>query len=130
MSTKGTKGVYESPQERPEGLMTPVLGGSAPDVKDVIKSANARSTKRHDTGGEEYADMNVLPNTSHMTGDEMVGVRSEGYLTKKGIPYGVSAMFNSLPPGMDITDQENADIRQMEMVTITGLGYPGDGWTK
>jgi hypothetical protein len=45
--------------------------------------------------------------------------------------YGVNAMYNSLPPGMDIEDQEVADIRKEEMVTYSGgVSYPGDGWTR
>lgn len=32
--------------------------------------------------------------------------------TKKGTPAGNGVMFNTLPPGMDIEDQENSDNRQ------------------
>ena len=64
-----------------------------------------------------------------MIHNELVGVRNTGYLVKKGLEYGVNAFYNSLPPGMDIEDQENSDIRKMELYAYEGgIGYPGDGW--
>lgn len=44
---------------------------------------------------------------------------------KKGTPAGLGAMFNSLPPGMDIDDQEQADIRQQPetMSGTTDVSY-------
>lgn len=75
-------------------------------------------------------DVGVLPSSEKMTGNEMVGIKDAGYLTKKGTPSGLKAEFNYLPPGMDITDQENADIRPQTMTTYKGgISYPGDGWT-
>ena len=50
------------------------------------------------------------------------------YIVKKGAPFGEAAKLNFLPPGMDIGNQENVDIRNMELKTITGTSYPGDGW--
>lgn len=120
----------ESPQATKDGLATAILGGDAPKSQDVARSANARSTKRHEMKGQEYADTNVLPTSAKMAGDEMVGIKDEGYLVKKSTPHGVSAHFNTLPPGMDIEDQENADIRVMPMRTYSGgLSFPTDGWT-
>jgi hypothetical protein len=59
----------------------------------------------------------------------MIGVRNSGYLAKKDLEYGVNAMYNSLPPGMDIEDQENCDIRMEELrIYEGGLSYPGDSW--
>ena len=49
------------------------------------------------------------------------------WLTKKGTAFGEMAMFNQLPPGMDIDDQVYADIRQMPLKMVTEIGYPGDG---
>lgn len=133
MAMKGmkVKGVYESPDAQDkEGLGTPVYGGRAPSKEQIVKSANARGGKRHDMkGGQRYADVGVLPDSAHMAGNEMVGINDNGYLTKKGIVEGgANVMLHSLPPGMNIEDQENADIRKMPMKTITDLGYPGDGW--
>lgn len=120
--------MYESPQAAPDEMSTRPVGGSKPTANDVVKSANARGGKRHEVKGDQYADVHVLPNSGGETLDK-AGIHNEGYLVKKGTPFGVTAMFNSLPPGMDIEDQELTDQRKMEMKTVTNLGYPGDGWT-
>jgi hypothetical protein len=131
MARSNQKGgrMYESPQVARDGLSTKQYGGDAPDQTDIVKSANARGAKRHEMKGSPYADMDVLPDSAHMAGNEMVGIKDSGYLVKKHVPMGNNANFLSLPPGMDIEDQENADIRKMPMKTVTAMGYPGDGWT-
>jgi hypothetical protein len=120
--------MYESPQVSADEMSTAKYGGAAPSAKDVVKSANARSGKRHEVAGDHYADMNFLPSSGGKSLDK-AGIQNNGYLVKKGTPYGVNAMFNSLPPGMDIEDQELTDQRKMELKTVVGLSYPGDGWT-
>lgn len=60
---------------------------------------------------------------------EMSGFRTTGYLDKKGTPYGEAAKFNFLPPGMEITNQENADIRDLPMKQLVNESFPGDGWS-
>lgn len=119
--------MYESPQETKSNHTTERYGGSAPSKEDVVKSANARAGKRHDTSGDMVADVNVLPASGGESLDKS-GIKDDGYLVKKNLPFGVNAFYNSLPPGMNIVDQEVSDIREMSMKTITGLGYPGDGW--
>jgi hypothetical protein len=75
-------------------------------------------------------DVGVLPSSEKMSGNEMVGIKDQGYLTKKGTPSGLKAEFNYLPPGTDIEDQDNADIRaQRQSDYKGGISYPGDGWT-
>ena len=119
----------ESPQAAKDGLATTVFGGDAPDHRDVIKSVNARAQKRHEMKGDMVSDYNVLPDSAKMVNNEMVGVKDSGYLVKKGLQFGVNAFYNSLPPGSDIEDQENSDIRKMEMHDYKGgLGYTGDGF--
>lgn len=120
--------MYESPQVSSDEMSTPKFGGASPSAKDVVKSANARGGKRHEVSGDKYADTNVLPSSDGGSLDK-AGIHNDGYLVKKGTPHGVTAMFNSLPPGMDIEDQELTDQRTMELKTVTNLGYPGDGWT-
>jgi hypothetical protein len=120
--------MYESPQAAPDEMSTPKLGGNAPGKESVVKSANARGGKRHEVKGDRYADVNVLPSSGGQS-LEKSGIQDDGYLVKKGTPWGVNAMFNSLPPGMDIEDQELTDQRKLELKTVTGLGYPGDGWS-
>ena len=118
----------ESPQAAKDGLATTVFGGDAPDNRDVVKSANARAQKRHEMKGDTVSDYNVLPDSAKMVNNEMVGVKDSGYLVKKGLPFGVNAFYNSLPPGTDIEDQETSDIRKMEFHEYKGgLGYTGDG---
>lgn len=119
--------MYESPQETKPNHTTQRYGGSGPSKEDIVKSANARSMKRHDTSGDQVADVNVLPDSGGQS-LEKSGVKDNGYIVKKNLPFGVDAFYNSLPPGMNIADQEISDIRDMKMKTITGLGYPGDGW--
>jgi len=120
---------YETPQVTPDQLATKMYGGDAPGKHDIIKSVNARGQTRHEMKKSEVADVDVLPDSAEMAKNEMVGTRNSGYLAKKGLEFGVNAFYNSLPPGMDIEDQENCDIRQMEMRAYEGgLGYPGDGW--
>lgn len=72
----------------------------------------------------------LLPTSAHMAGNEMVGIKDTGYIDKKGTASGEGAMFNKLPPGMDISDQSTADIRDLPMKFYSGGdSFPGDGWT-
>lgn len=125
---KAKSGSYESAQTGSDGLSTGQFGGKAPGAKEVIKAANARSMKRHDMhGNNDYGDVNVLPDSLGETLDR-AGIKDSGYLTKKGLVYGVEAFYNSLPPGSDIEDQENIDSRVQPLKNYSGgLGYPGDG---
>lgn len=52
---------------------------------------------------------------------------SGGWLYKQGTPFGETAMFNQLPPGQDISDQNYAAIYEMKLKTVTEISYPGDG---
>lgn len=122
---------WETRQIEDDQLATPIKGGDAPSKEDIVESANARAQKRHEMKRQPLADLEVLPDSAHMVGDEMVGIKDTGYLVKKNLEYGVNAFYNSLPPGMDIEDQEVCDIRAMDMVIYDrGLSYPGDGWTR
>jgi hypothetical protein len=56
------------------------------------------------------------------------GFTADGsHLFKHGTPYGEQAIFNYLPPGMDISRQANALINEMPLKLITDMQYPGDG---
>ena len=75
------------------------------------------------------AEVGVLPSSGGETLDK-AGIKDTGYLMKKGTPSGLDARFNYLPPGMNIEEQSNADIRDEKMITYSGgISYPGDGWT-
>jgi hypothetical protein len=119
----------ETPQAAADGLATAVKGGTSPSKRDVVESANARGAMRHEMKGSSLADVDVLPSSGGEVLDK-AGIKDNGYLVKKGLEFGVTAFYNSLPPGMDIEDQENTDIRKQEMKTYSGgISYPGDGWT-
>lgn len=125
---KGKRGVYESPQTARDGLATGVFGGKSPDAKAVIKSANARSTMRHAVKSPSDNEADSLFPRSGGEAVERTGIDNTGYITKKGLEYGADAFYNSLPPGMDIDDQENLDVRRMPMRTYEGgVSYPDDG---
>lgn len=59
---------------------------------------------------------------------EKSGFQTTGYINKKGTPYGEGVMFNKMPPGMDIGNQDVVDIRDMPMKRLTDESFPGDGW--
>lgn len=62
--------------------------------------------------------------------DKTSGFQTSGYIVKKkGTPEGENAKFNVMPPGQDIDDQPDADIREMPMKRLVSGSYPGDGWT-
>jgi hypothetical protein len=47
--------------------------------------------------------------------------------TTKGTPQGMGYVFNKLPPGQFIEDQDTAHISDMVRKNITSSGYPGSG---
>jgi hypothetical protein len=59
---------------------------------------------------------------------EMSGFVTDGYLDKNGTPFGEAAKFNYMPPGMDISNQMNAEIHEMPLRMVVSESYPGDGW--
>ena len=60
---------------------------------------------------------------------EMSGFITDGYHDKGGTVYGEAAKLNFLPPGMDISNQENSEQHDMPMrVYGGGVSYPDDGW--
>lgn len=59
---------------------------------------------------------------------EKTGFQTTGYIDKKGTPYGEAAKLNLMPPGMEIENQDIAEINAMPMKTVTSESYPGDGW--
>lgn len=66
-------------------------------------------------------------NSGKGSDSERVGFDTSGYIDKRDTPYGDSATFNRMPPGMDISNQQCAEIHPMPMKTLVGMGYPGDG---
>ena len=65
---------------------------------------------------------------------DKAGLQTTGYIDKKGTPVTMGAqigyIFNRLPPGMNIMNQDVCDIRDEPMKELVSTaGYPGDGWT-
>jgi len=65
---------------------------------------------------------------------DKAGFATSGYIDKKGTPVAHGAeigyIFNRLPPGQEIEDQETCDIRaQAFKELVSTSGYPGDGWS-
>jgi hypothetical protein len=86
-------------------------------------------------GREKYAEpMQPIPSSVkgmaslHNDIGEKSGFQIDGYIDKKGTPYGEAAKFNFLPPGMDITNQENSVCNDMALRQLVSESYPGDGW--
>src|SRR6516165_11235750 len=124
---QGKKGNYEAPQASPDGLATGNFGGKAPGAKEIIKSANERASKRHATKSPSDSEADSLFGRSGGMAVEKDGINNTDYITKKGLEFGANAFYNTLPPGMDIEDQENADIRKMSQIDYEGgCIYPGD----
>jgi hypothetical protein len=59
---------------------------------------------------------------------ESSGFITDGYHDKGGTAFGEAAKFNFLPPGMDISNQENCEINEMPLRKVIAESYPGDGW--
>ena len=56
--------------------------------------------------------------------ENTTGFQTSGYINKKGTSVENS---NVMPPGYDIENQPNADIRDMPMKRVVSGSYPGDG---
>jgi hypothetical protein len=71
-------------------------------------------------------------NSSQSESLDHPGFTADGvHITKKGTPvtYGaqIGYIFNKLPPGMDIANQDTTDQRSMDLKKVTMISYPGDG---
>lgn len=67
-------------------------------------------------------------NSGSGSDSERTGFDTSGYIDKKGTPSGEGAMFNHMPPGMDITNQSITDQRPLPLKKLVDLSYPNDGW--
>jgi len=86
-------------------------------------------------GGVDGNDSGSKPMVTNI-GENLddAGFQTDGYQTKKGTPFVMGAqigyIFNRMPPGMFIDNQDVADIRVEPYKEIVNAnGYPGDGWT-
>jgi len=80
--------------------------------------------------GKQYPQLGEVTYMNSETEENLdnPGFTANGsHLFKHGLPYGERALFNYLPPGMDITRQANAVINEMPLKLVTEMQYPGDG---
>lgn len=119
------------------GVKAPVAGNVGPSRTAVVPNQpGARAGQMSGKGqpfGEPMNDgapaaIKGLSGTHNDIG-EMSGFITDGYLDKQRTPYGEAAKFNFLPPGMEIDNQENAEINMMPLRILVAESYPGDGWS-
>lgn len=93
----------------------------------MAKMYPGMNSKEQESGAPNEGS--CLPSSGGKSLDK-AGISNSGYITKKGTPSGLDAMFNKLPPGMNIEDQELTDQSKLALkFYIGGLSFPGDGWT-
>lgn len=126
ITKKAYRGVAPEPMDRGLAPKKPSVGVTGPTYAGQL---------RGEGGMEKYAEpmQAVSANIRGLGGTyndigEVSGFIVDGYLDKQGIPYGEAAKFNYLPPGMDISNQANAEIHDMPMRKLVAESYPGDGW--
>ena len=88
-----------------------------------------------DGGSEKFANPSKEYTTDvkgmsglHNDIGEKSGFETDGYIDKKGTPYGEAAKFNLMPPGMDISNQVMSDQRNLPLKKLVEESYAGDGW--
>jgi len=131
MNNTSTKKKYAEVQESPVKKAEP-----SKDVHMSNKKAVYEGQVSGSTGDQPFAQPMNHGAPSEISGigrtyndiGELSGFITDGYLDKNGMPFGEAAKFNFLPPGMDISNQENAEIHDMPMRMLVDVSYPGDGW--
>ena len=107
--------------------------GSAPSyTKGGMKSGSLNSDSRMDNSGNSYTGdaQGVIGNMTSIQSENLddPGFTADGrHIFKHGTPYGESAQFNYLPPGMDISNQTMCLINDMPMRKLVDVTYPADG---
>ncbi len=103
--------------------------GNKPGVYAGQMAGESPSEKFANPMGSGSGDTDIAGMKSASGSDsEMIGFQTSGYIDKQGTPYGEAAKFNFMPPGMDISNQENVEIHDMAMKKLVATSYPGDGW--
>lgn len=100
------------------------------------KSGGSNTGQMSGDGGSEKFANPMAEHPSNIKGmqslhddiGEKSGFATDGYIDKKGTPYGEAAKFNMMPPGMDITEQVMSDQRDMPLKKLVEESYAGDGW--
>lgn len=128
-----TKKKFTDNQPGPAGsTLTPKMPGIG--VQPGKNAGQMKGNAQMDSFGETLTSNGMPGRIGGLDGlhndiGEMSGFATSGYLDKQNTPFGEAAKFNFLPPGMDISNQENAEIHSMPMRILVAESYPGDGWT-
>ena len=102
--------------------------GVLPGKKVGQLKGNSMPDSSFEPSQEKSAPIGGLGGTHNGIGEKS-GFITDGYLDKQGTPYGENAKFNQMPPGMDISNQEVAEIHAMPLKRLVSESYPGDGWS-
>jgi hypothetical protein len=126
-----TKKEYNGVQEQPVDVTNPprfAKNGNKPgEYSGQMKTLGGEQKFAKPLNMGAPAEIRGLHSLHNDIG-ESSGFITDGYLDKQGTPYGEAAKFNFLPPGMDISNQENAEINEMPLRKLVAESYPGDGW--
>jgi hypothetical protein len=91
---------------------------------DALDNSNGLKPTRHGSRGR----IDGMESWQQGTNLDDPGFDANGNCFYKfGTPYGEKAMFNALPPGPDISNQDVVLINEMPLKIVTGMTYPGDG---
>ena len=117
---------FEEPADITNGPMYAHVSGKPGKYEGQLKSRPSEDFANPLTknAGAEIRGLAGLHNDI----GESSGFITDGYLDTQGTAYGEAAKFNFLPPGMDISNQENAEINTMPLRKVIAESYPGDGW--
>jgi len=134
MATNNThvKKMYQSMQEDPVLKSLPTkdvkLGNHGGKYDGQLSGSTGNQPFSEPLNKGAPSEIRGLSGTHNDIG-ELSGFITDGYLDKNNQPYGEAAKLNFLPPGMDISNQENAEIHEMPLrVYMGGESFPGDGW--
>lgn len=108
-------------------------GKSPSYTKDGSKSPALTESTPQDNSNVSYGRVGkdgTIKGMQSLNGDNLddSGFSADGrHIVKHGTPYGQEAIFNYLPPGMDITNQTMSLQNEMPLKKVTEMQYPGDG---
>jgi hypothetical protein len=111
--------------QTPGFVGTPNFGGT---YKGQVSGTTGDQTFAKPMNMGAPSEIGGLAGTHNDIG-ELSGFITDGYLDKNNQAFGEAAKLNFLPPGMDISNQENVEIHNMPLrVYSGGVSYPADGW--
>jgi hypothetical protein len=119
--------MQEDPVKKAEPSKTVKMKNQGPMYKGQVSGSTGNQPFAEPMNKGAPAEISGIAGTYNDIG-ELSGFITDGYLDKNGMPFGEAAKFNFLPPGMDISNQENAEIHDMPLRKLVAESYPGDGW--